>query len=332
VSVHVVLARPWSRITAAVAVAVAAGITAWWFAARGGGHSDAVDHGSSSADVSAPELRTLVQALGRPVYWAGPKRGFTYEFTETSDRRIYVRYLPAGVAAGSLHAYLTVASYPVAHAFAVTRAAAGRPGMVRLPVSGGVGFYAKARPTNAYIAFPGSNAQIEVYDPSGKAVTQLVAGGRIQPVVGAAAAQPVVQTRELRTSTAALRTLSRGLSEPIYWLGELPGDTLALTHAPDGRVYLRYLPHGVAPGSPDNYPAVGTYPVADAFEKTLAAAKAPGAVRIRLPHGAVAFYAQRRPTNVYVAFPGVNEEVEVYDPNAAAAHRLIAAGKLVPVS
>jgi len=119
-----VLARPWGRVAAVVAVAVAAGLVARWFAARDSGGSHTAQHGSSSADVAAKTLRALVDALGRPVYWAGPQHGVTYEFTETADRRIYVRYLPAGVAAGSAHAYLTVASYPVVNAFAVTRAAA----------------------------------------------------------------------------------------------------------------------------------------------------------------------------------------------------------------
>lgn len=327
-----VLARPWSRVAVVVLVAVVAGLAVWFFAVRGNGGSGTAQR-SASTDVSARNLRALADALGHPVYWAGPQRGVTYEFTETPDRRSYVRYLPVGVAAGTAHPYLTVASYPVVNAFAVTRAAAGRPAMVKLPVSGGVGFYAKARPTNAYIAFQGSDTQIEVYDPSGTAVRRLVAAGRIRPVGSSAAAQPAVQTHAARTSEPGLRALSTTLHEPIYWFGALPGRTLELTRAPDGHVFVRYLPSGVAPGSPRAFLAVGTYPFAHAFQATVAAAaKTAGAVRIPLPNGAVAFYAKTRPTNVYVAFPGVNEQVEIYDPSAQAAHRLIAAGKLVPVS
>jgi hypothetical protein len=122
------------------AIAVAAGFAAWWFAVRGSGGSGTAQQGSSSADLSAGSLRALVAALDRPVYWVGPQRGVTYEFTETDDRRIYVRYLPPGAPTGSAHPYLTVASYLVANAFAVTSAAAGQPGMVKLSISGGVGF------------------------------------------------------------------------------------------------------------------------------------------------------------------------------------------------
>jgi hypothetical protein len=324
-------ARSWGRLAAVVAIAAVAGLGTWWFAVRDRVGTQTAQLGSSSADMSERSLRALSDAVGRPVYWAGPQSGVTYEFTETADRRIYVRYLPLGVAAGSPHPYLTVASYPVVKAFAVTSAAAGRPGMVKLPVSGGVGFYANARPTNAYIAYPGSDTQIELYDPSGVALRQLVAAGRIQLVGSSAAALPGPQIRPTRTSDSALLTLSAKLDEPIYWLGALPGRTLELTRAPYGRIDLRYLPRNVAPGSPRAFLAVGTYPLAHAFQTTVAASKAAGTVSIPLPNGAVAFYAKTRPTNVYVAFPGVNEQIEVYDPSARVARRLIAADKLVPV-
>jgi hypothetical protein len=218
------------------------------------------------------------------------------------------------------------------NAFAVTRAAADQRGVAKLPVAGGVGFYAKARPTNAYIAFPGSNTQIELYDPSGAALKRLVAAGRIRLVGNSPAGHPVVQTRATRTSPSAPHRLAATLHERIYWLGPLRGHTLELTRAPGGRVYLRYLPSGVVPGSPGAFLTVGTYPVAHAFQTTMAASKATGAVAVPLPSGAVAFYAKTRPTNVYVAFPGVNEQVEVYDTSAQVVHQLVAAGKLTPVS
>lgn len=327
-----VAAHPLGRVAAVVAVAAVAGFAAWWFVVRGSAGTDTVEQGSTSAELSARSLHALAGALGRPVYWAGPKRGVTYEFTETANRRVYVRYLPAGVAAGSTHAYMTVASYPVANAFALTRAAAGRPDVVDLPVSGGVGFYAKAQPTNAYIAYPGSDTQIEVYDPSGAALKRLVAAGQIQPVGGPAAALPALQTHPTRTTASGLQALSAKLGEPIYWLRALPGRTLELTRSVDGRIDVRYLPGGVAPGSPRAFLAVGTYRVPHAFQTTVAASKAPGTVGIPLPNGAVAFYAKTRPTNVYVAFPGVNEQIEVYDPSARTARQLIAAGKLAQVS
>ncbi len=54
-------------------------------------------------------------------------------------------------------------------------------------------------------------------------------------------------------------------------------------------------------------------------------------VRVAVGNGGVAFYARARPTNVYLAYPGRNIQVEVYDPAAGAARRLVAANHIVPV-
>ena len=61
---------------------------------------------------------------------------------------------------------------------------ADRRATVRVAVPGGVGFYATTRPTNLYVAFPGVNAQVEVYDPSARVVRRLVAAGKLAPVSG----------------------------------------------------------------------------------------------------------------------------------------------------
>ncbi len=79
---------------------------------RGGGASNA-KHAPVAA-VSTSALGSWVATVGHPVYWAGPEHGYTYELTHTTDGRIYIRYLPAGVAVGSSAPdYLTVGTYPV---------------------------------------------------------------------------------------------------------------------------------------------------------------------------------------------------------------------------
>ena len=141
----------WVRIGAVVIVAAAVGVGVW-LAVRHSGSSPRASSGTT--DVSQQSLRALTGSIGRPVYWAGPRSGVTYELTDTSDKRIYVRYLPVGVRAGSPHPYLTVGSYVVPHAYRVTLNASRASGDVVVPVSGGaVAFYAKARPTNVYLAF-----------------------------------------------------------------------------------------------------------------------------------------------------------------------------------
>ena len=54
---------------------------------------------------------------------------------------------------------------------------------MQVPVTGGgIAFYSKSAPTSVYVAYPGSNVQIEVYDPSAAQAAQLVTSGKIVPV------------------------------------------------------------------------------------------------------------------------------------------------------
>jgi hypothetical protein len=323
-----VLASRSARVGVVVAVAVAVGVAVWFVGRRDIRGQSGQQASSDTAALGARGLEALASSLGRTVYWVGPRRRIAYEFTDTADRRVYVRYLPSGVAAGTPNPYLTVASYPLAGAYAVTRAAATQRGIVRLPVGGhGVAFYARARPTNAYIAFPGTDVQVEVYNPIG-GLRDIVS--EVRPVSGRAAAQAtVIRSRPVRASASALRALASTRGKPIYWLGAEPGRTMELSRSPDGRVYLRYLPVAVPPGAQAPYLTVATYPLANAIAVTRAAVAKPGTVLIPLAGGAVAFYAKSRPTNVYLAFPGLDEQVELFDPSATVAHALVA--KVAPV-
>jgi len=117
--------------------------------------------------VGVPErgLSTLA-TIGRPIYWAGARKGETYELTRTPDGRVYVRYLPAGVSVGASRPYLTVGPYPLPNAYASTKAVAARPGSARISVPGGVAFDERLRPTSVYLAFPAVGEQIEAFDLS----------------------------------------------------------------------------------------------------------------------------------------------------------------------
>jgi hypothetical protein len=182
------------------------------------------------------------------------------------------------------------------------------------------------------MAFPGSNVQVEVYDPAAAPLHDLVAAGRIQPVGASSPRAAPIRTRPVITSEAALEKLSTTLGRSIYWLGPIAGSTYELTRAPDGRVYVRYLPPGVRAGAQKPYLTVATYPVENGLDVTRAAAKTAGVVRIALPGGAVAFFTRAHPTSVYVAFPGANEQVEVFDPSVRRAHELVASHRVRPVS
>jgi hypothetical protein len=317
------------RIGAIAGLAVAVAVVTWVLLSRGS-ETAAGDERAPARVVSVGALRELPARVGHPVYWAGPRDGVGYELTRTDDGRVYVRYLPNGVKAGDAGAdYLTVGTYPVANALAQTKAAGQRSGAERFSLpGGGVAVFDRARPTNVYFAYPGTALQVEVYDPSARTARGLVESGAVQPI----AAGPASQQAARAVSLAELRRVPGELGHPVYWAGERSGDRYELTRTEDGRVYVRYLPDGVQPGDRRAaFLTVATYPRANALAAVRAAARRAGAVRLAVPGGGVGVFSRGRPTNVYVAYPGVPFQVEVFDPSGDAARRLVESGRVMPI-
>ena len=52
--------------------------------------------------VSAEQLTSESKSLGHKVYWAGPRKDWSYELTVTESGRAYVRYLPGGAVTDSI--------------------------------------------------------------------------------------------------------------------------------------------------------------------------------------------------------------------------------------
>lgn len=127
-------------------------------------------------------LKKKVAALETTVYWIGPKSGVTYEYTRNPNGNTYLRYLPEGVAVGTSSAYPTVGTYPMSNAVAMTKKAAARAGSVPVKLSGAEAFYAKSKPTNVYVAFSGSDYQIEVFDSDSAQALAAVKSGQVTPV------------------------------------------------------------------------------------------------------------------------------------------------------
>jgi len=129
-----------------------------------------------------------------------------------------------------------------------------------------------------------------------------------------------------------LRSLSAKVGHPIYWLGEESGHIYELTQLKDGRIFIRYLPHGVPIGSPKAvYTIVGTYPVSNAYMVLKKLSTKPGELSFTAPHHGLAVLSSSRPTNVYLAYPGSNLQIEVFDPSQQRARNLILTGHVVPV-
>ena len=145
---------------------------------------DAAARAVGPRTASIRELRSLPAAVGHPVFWAGPRPRTSYELTQTDEGRIYIRYLPPGVPAGTPdRRFLTVATYPQASAFANTITAAGnsRARSIRLE-AGEIAFFRPDRPTSVFYARRGLDYQVEVFDPSPATARRIVQTGRLRTI------------------------------------------------------------------------------------------------------------------------------------------------------
>jgi hypothetical protein len=282
--------------------------------------------------VSAQDLAGFAGSAGFPVFWAGERPGLRSELTSTPNARVYVRYLPSGVAAGDRRPrFLSVATYSVSRAYAALRAESRRPGAVSFRLPGdGIAMYNKARPSSTYLAYRALPVQVEVFDPQAARGHALVRAGEIRPV-GASGTGAVPLGPSLMTARE-LRRFARANGGPVYWAGRQPGRSYELTRTLDGRVYVRYLPPGVRAGDPaKRFLSVGSYPVRDGIATLRAAKDSQSLSSLSLAGGALAVFSASNGKNVYYATRGSPAQVEVYSPIAGRALQLVAAGEVVPV-
>jgi hypothetical protein len=190
------LHSPRVRLGAVIALAVAAGLIAWLVIDSGGSSSKPKPAASKPTtkakpsatfthigpvNLSADGLKTLSGNFDETVYWAGPKPGYQYELTRTTDGKVYVRYLPRGVKAGDKRSnFLIVATYPFANALGALKGVAKGKGTT-LP-GGGYALPDASYAKSVHLAFPGAAYQIEVYDPSPRRALQVAMSGNVEPV------------------------------------------------------------------------------------------------------------------------------------------------------
>jgi hypothetical protein len=133
--------------------------------------------------VTASGLAAIAARSSRPIYWAGG-RGGTTGYRASADGRVYLRYVPRGAGVSATRQDLTLGTYPLKNAYATIRALSHGTGAVEVKVAkgGGVAFYLKQHPTSVYLAYPGTNAQVEVFSPNAGVARKLVARGGVTPV------------------------------------------------------------------------------------------------------------------------------------------------------
>jgi hypothetical protein len=180
----------WVQRAAAIVAAALVAVIAYIVLFGGDDHGSNANQGRLASKrvlpADASKVRQLATQQGHPVYWAGPAGAETFEWTDTSDGRIYIRYLTGGAKVGDPSPdFLTVGTYPVAVGDAATavRRAAKNPGARTLKVGGdGTALVNENNPSSVYLAYPGSKYQVEVYDPGPARALKLVTSGKIQAI------------------------------------------------------------------------------------------------------------------------------------------------------
>jgi len=170
------------RIAAAVVLVAVGGLVAWLLL---GGDGDEPESAGAPQAAGVEQLRDLAASVGHDVYWAGPAgAGTELELTHEADGRIFVRYLNGDGEVGDTRPrFTTVATYPVPAALAALRKEADGPDAITRTLPGGGLAYLNAdQPTSVYLAWPGSDYEVEVFDPSPKHALDLVLEGAITPV------------------------------------------------------------------------------------------------------------------------------------------------------
>jgi hypothetical protein len=154
-----------------------------WLALRGGDDSTDSSTPTEAEVVSVDSLREAVGGPGIPIYWAGEQADTELELSEPEEGRTYIRYLTGDAEAGDPRPnFLTVGTYanenPVA---TLKRQGKESDGVLGKAPGNATVYFDRNDPSSIYLAYPGVEAQIEVFEPDFKRALQLVNSGQIVP-------------------------------------------------------------------------------------------------------------------------------------------------------
>ena len=122
---------------------------------------------------------------------------------------------------------------------------------------------------------------------------------------------------------------SKFINTKFYWAGKQDGYLYEFRRTTNGSLYVRYLPPGVpvkAPGA--HFLIVATYPFIGAYKALKREAKSNAIVG---PNQSIIYVRPKDRKSVLMAFPGVNDQIEIYDPNPAIALNTARSGEIKPV-
>jgi hypothetical protein len=129
-----------------------------------------------------------------------------------------------------------------------------------------------------------------------------------------------ISSGRVALSEAELVNAVKELGVDVYWAGPVDGAKYTVSAPADGQVYIRYLPNGEGLNDTKaNYVVIATYATPDAFTSTQSAGNQTNGVTFINTQGGAVFYSKDAPTNVYVAYPNIDFQIEVFSPIAKTA-------------
>jgi len=158
-----------------------------WQATGGGDEEEEAEAPSSPGAariVSVEELGEAAAESDVPIYWVGARSGAELELSEYGKSRAYVRYLTGGAEAGNPKpSFLAIGTYRLPDPIAALRANAKRSGVkLRKGPRGALAWVDPQSPTSVYLARPGDDFQVEVYDPKPKVALSTALSPELRPV------------------------------------------------------------------------------------------------------------------------------------------------------
>jgi hypothetical protein len=172
------------RSAVLVVLAIVVGVVLW-LVLGGGKHKPKIkgDTVVLQKAMKPGQLKSEAGKLGHPIYWAGPQRGATYEFTLEHNHHVLVRYLTHGAPVGVKAAkYLIVATYFYRNAYKALKTVAKGNGHKG---PGGSFIYVRPNdPRSVLIAWPHVDYEVEVYDPRPAEAQTVANNGQITTVGG----------------------------------------------------------------------------------------------------------------------------------------------------
>jgi hypothetical protein len=157
--------------------------------------------------------------------------------------------------------------------------------------------------------------------------------GSTQPIAPASSASGQVQGVAAKVvSVPTLQRLARANGRPLYWAGARPATRIEYTRRTDGTTFVRYLAGHAKAGDPSaGYVVVATYSQPDAYQRVSAIASRAQLQEARVGDGGIAITRPGRPQNIYLVYPKLPYQIEVYAPTPQRARRLVFAGSIKPV-